>query len=145
MEEEAWNGSFALMKEESREKGVKYFSREENNEGNRYPWFTGFRNMERGTISTLNRLRANHYNLRESLYRKKMIDSPECECGEGIEDINHVIWECGRYEVERVALKGNLLGRGMREGEDVIERIDGKIPTVGRLIVGFLKKIGRDI
>lgn len=102
-------------------------------------------NMERGTITTLNRLRANHYNLRESLYRKNMVDSPECECGEGNEDINHVIWECRRYETERVALKGNLLRSGVRDREDVVEKISGKNSSVGRLIVGFLKKIGREI
>lgn len=29
----------------------------------------------------LNRLRANHYNLNESLAKKEYIDSPRCDCG----------------------------------------------------------------
>ena len=80
---------------------MKYFLRRENNIGNRRPWFVEITGMERKNISFLNRIRANHYNLAESLHRKRMVESPECECGRGIEDINHIFWECDKYIGER--------------------------------------------
>ena len=33
----------------------------------------------------------------------------------------------------------------MRDREDVVEKISGRNPTVRRLIVGFLRKIGKEI
>lgn len=40
------------------------------------------------------RIRLNHYNLLASLYRKNIVTSPDCPCGTGIQDINHVIFYC---------------------------------------------------
>lgn len=141
----AWKNSNRQMKMEGNVKGIKYFKLKINNEGKRKPWFYKMHNLERGSITTLNRIRANHYNLAESLHRKGMIDSPNCECGEGIEDINHIIWHCKNYENEREILKNNLGRRGVREGEDIIERINENEPVIGRLLIGYLNKIKRSI
>lgn len=49
----------------------------------------------------INRLRANHYNLGESLARKKYIVDSTCKCGAGSETIDHVAFSCGMYTTDR--------------------------------------------
>ena len=143
--EESWESFHRKMEREGNVKGKKYYSLKINNVGKRKPWFHEISNLERGSVTTLNRIRANHYNLAESLHRKGLIDDPNCDCGEGIEDINHLVWVCKTYENERGVFKTNLVKRGVKEGEDIIERINGKEPAIGRLIIGYLNKIKRSI
>lgn len=62
-----------------------------NNVGRFFPWFKEIGNVERKVTTMLRRVRADHYNLNWSLYRKAMTGSPRCEvCGE-IENFEHVI------------------------------------------------------
>lgn len=49
----------------------------------------------------INRLRANHYNLNESLARKEYIDSPRYDCGAKIQDIHHIASICIKYDEVR--------------------------------------------
>jgi len=51
-------------------------------------WFEGT-SFNREKI-VINRLRSNHYNLNESLYRDNMIESPSCPCGAIKQSINHI-------------------------------------------------------
>ncbi|XP_039306356.1 uncharacterized protein LOC120358019 [Solenopsis invicta] len=57
------------------------------------PWFHR-KPLDREEIVIINRLRSNHYNLKYSLFRKNMSDSPNCPCGEGRQDANHIIFYC---------------------------------------------------
>ncbi|XP_039303555.1 uncharacterized protein LOC120357423 [Solenopsis invicta] len=57
------------------------------------PWFHR-KPLNREEIVIINRLRSNHYNLKYSLFRKNMSDSPNCPCGEGRQDANHIIFYC---------------------------------------------------
>ena len=142
LEEKAWRRSKEDMEKIGEEKGVKYFAREENNVGSRFVGMTG---MERKGISFFNRIRANHYNLAESLFRKGMVETPNCECGRGIEDINHIIWNCDRYIGERGRLQMDLERVGIREGEDIAEKIRGDRKAAAKVIIGYLNRIKRDI
>jgi len=56
-------------------------------------WFSHIL-LPRDQIVTINRLRSNHYNLNLSLYRKNIINSPLCQCGDPRQDVNfhHVIF-----------------------------------------------------
>ena len=123
LEERMWEKSKEKMREIGRVKGVKYFARRNNNLGRREPWFKSMENWGRKEINTLSRIRANHYNLAESLHRKGMVESPECECGGGAEDINHVIWSCDKYVEERRRLQVELERKGVEEGEDIADQI----------------------
>lgn len=49
----------------------------------------------------INRLRANHYNLHESLERKGYIEKTERECGAVRQDVQHVALECLLYDEAR--------------------------------------------
>lgn len=55
-------------------------------QGLRKPWFHGLEE-ERDYITTVNRMRANHINVKESLQRKGYIEEIDCDCGAGIEDL----------------------------------------------------------
>ncbi|KAL7287081.1 hypothetical protein TKK_0018701 [Trichogramma kaykai] len=63
---------------------------------------------DRHHIVTINRLRANHYSLGESLHRKNIINTPTCPCGAEIQDIHHITFECPLYTKERSSLLAKL-------------------------------------
>ncbi|XP_031782179.1 uncharacterized protein LOC116416762 [Nasonia vitripennis] len=71
-------------------KGKLYF--ENYYEDTPKPWF--YKTIaNRYHITTINRIRSNHYSLAESLFRKNLTDSEECKCGFLTEDLDHVINE----------------------------------------------------
>jgi len=70
---------------------------------------------ERYFITFINRLRADHYNLNESLHRKKYIDSARCACGYEVEDIDHLVWQCSKYDEERIRFDKKLRNKGIEE------------------------------
>ncbi|CAB0043878.1 unnamed protein product [Trichogramma brassicae] len=76
------------------------------------PWFTG-KNLPRSMIVTINRIRSNHHSLAESLHRKNITDDPGCACGSEEESLNHVLWNCGRYERQRRPLWKELARLGL--------------------------------
>ncbi|XP_039315364.1 uncharacterized protein LOC120359950 [Solenopsis invicta] len=59
----------------------------------RHPWFHR-KSLSRKEIVIINRLRSNHYNLNYSLHRKNMTNLPSCDCGDGRQDANHIIFYC---------------------------------------------------
>lgn len=63
-------------------------------------WFRKL-DIERGMCTMTNRLRANYYNLNESLARKGNIQDPMCTCGIRIQDIYHTVFECELLEGAR--------------------------------------------
>lgn len=55
--------------------------------------------MQKDHVMFINRIRANHYNLNDSLARKGYIDSARCNCGNEKESIEHVL--CNIYDKEK--------------------------------------------
>ena len=72
------------------------------------PWFYK-QNITRELIVSVNRLRANHYNLAASLARVNIINDAKCKCNDYEEEIDHVVWQCSVYNQERGELLQNLL------------------------------------
>lgn len=61
------------------------------------PWFASL-NIKRELIVTICRMRSNHHSLKESLYRKNIIQSPICSCNRQLnEDLEHVLWNYPRF------------------------------------------------
>ncbi|XP_076301407.1 uncharacterized protein LOC143219277 [Lasioglossum baleicum] len=85
-------------------KGIHYFQNFYN--PNQTPWFAqNFDDyIKRGFISTVNRIRANHYNLAASLYRVNIVSDPSCKCNYSSEDLDHVLWQCRLYDSQRIKL-----------------------------------------
>ena len=65
------------------------------------PWFQK-KNLSREFIVTINRLRANHYNLNASLARVSIITDPSCPCSFPSQDIDHILWSCPIYYDQRI-------------------------------------------
>lgn len=119
---EAWLNTQNRIKAEANYKEIFYF---ENfyKENRKKPWFYKF-NKERYFITFINRIRSNHYNLNESLARKSYIEEARCECGYEREvPIDHVIWQCHRYDDEREALGVELERRNLRGSESIFDLI----------------------
>lgn len=144
-EQEAWKKSRERNQEEGNWKGIKYFTSGLSNNERRIPWFTGIANLERGSINTLSRTRANHYNLNESLERKGIITLSQCECGEMIQDIDHYIWECTEREEDRERMRRRMEKRGIRRGEPITNILKSKRQVDLRLIATFIHKMGRTV
>lgn len=66
----------------------------------RKPWFYEVKE-ERSYVTSVNRMRANHTNVKKSLQRKGYIEEVNCDCGAGIEDVEHLIFRCGRHAETR--------------------------------------------
>ena len=81
---------------------LQYFFRD-----NKTLWFHKF-NHSREYVTTMNRLRSNHYNLAASLYRVKIVKKASCKCNHPIEDINHVVWQCQLYDSQKLKLLSQL-------------------------------------
>lgn len=103
--EEMMQRSKERNEREGRYKGVKYFQ-ECYKKSDKKPWFRKI-TAERRFITTVNRIRANHFNLRESLCRKGYMDQNTCECG-GVEDLRHVLFICEKYIDWRDLMYNNL-------------------------------------
>lgn len=74
------------METEGKYKGRKFFDNYYNKKGSK-PWFNKI-NILRGMATMIGRLRANHYNLGESLARKGYIEDDTCDCGMESQDIS---------------------------------------------------------
>lgn len=59
-------------------------------------WFYKIPISESSIISKICRLRLNHCNTNEYLFKIGIVDSPFCDCG-AIENISHVFWHCSLY------------------------------------------------
>ncbi|XP_053989523.1 uncharacterized protein LOC128882011 isoform X2 [Hylaeus volcanicus] len=121
-----WNKFKEKMEEIGEIKGRKFFEQigTEMNRKFYKPWFYKFRhNLDRETVRVISRIRSNHYNLKESLARKGIIGDPECDCGQGVEDIDHVIVECTLYNWERDYIHQNLRKEILKVGESTYELI----------------------
>ena len=69
-------------------KGKKYF--EVFYQDTKYPWYSRHK-FSRAYNVTINRCRANHYGLAESLHRIGITNDALCKCNYPSEDINHVL------------------------------------------------------
>ncbi|XP_046143416.1 uncharacterized protein LOC123988222 [Osmia bicornis bicornis] len=141
----AWVRNYDRAKRKGDFKGIKYFRMEKNNVGSKKPWFDGINGIARGDLVKLSRIRANHFNLGESLFRKNLTNMKGCICGAALESIEHVIWECDRFWENREELDRFLISKGFPEGADVIEMLmEGDLGVIKR-IARFLNKLGKVI
>uniref|UniRef100_A0A1Q3G4W4 Putative i-11 aae n=1 Tax=Culex tarsalis TaxID=7177 RepID=A0A1Q3G4W4_CULTA len=77
----------------------------------RKAWFKGM-DLTRGFIRTMSRLMSNHYSSKAQLYRINMSDTNLCDCGQGYQDIDHLVWACPDLHDHRTKLKDTLRARG---------------------------------
>ncbi|XP_036138908.1 uncharacterized protein LOC118644438 [Monomorium pharaonis] len=131
------------MEAEGKYKGRKYFDKYYNKEESK-PWFNKI-NIHRGMATMIGRLRANHYNLRESLARKGYIEDDTCECGMESQDIYHIVFRCTNYIDPREVLMRNLKKLKILEPYNLDEWISGTKIEALEEIWRFIKRIGKII
>lgn len=91
---------------ERRKKGAKYFEKNYRKEIKKV-WFKDTDEPRRiGTL--INRLRANPYNLNESIARKGYVDDQRCECGREEQDMYHVTFSCIEHDEARCTIYRKL-------------------------------------
>lgn len=102
------------------------------------PWFHRMP-LSRGKIVIINRLRSNHYNLNYSLHKKNMIDSQSCNCGNGRQDANHIIFYCPltipKFSKLREYIKDNFPLFEI----NIFPMLKNPIIKICRLILGYFK------
>lgn len=94
------------LEAEGKYKGRKYFN-QYYDRNKRQPWFKKV-NVPRGLGTLINRLRANHYNLNESLARKNYIWNDRCDCGMEEQNIYHIAFRCINFDNQREGLYKRL-------------------------------------
>ena len=56
-------------------------------------------------------LRTDHNHLQKYLYRRKLTESPQCECGQNEDSTRHLLLECSKWEAERRLLRPKVGAR----------------------------------
>lgn len=72
----------------------------------RQPWFHKIKFPRR--IAIINRIRANWTSLADTLFKYNTLDSPMCLCNVAEETVNHVFWQCSRFDRQRIQLLESL-------------------------------------
>lgn len=139
--ERCYNNTIIKIKNQASDKGRKYF-RDFFRENERSPWFAGL-NLPRRYITLINRLRADHYNLNSSLYRKRYVESPRCECGAEEEDINHLLFNCGKYDATRQVFYDDLNRVGATGPDCAWNWLRREEMTTIRVMCDFIISTGR--
>lgn len=114
---ETWSMTQNSIVRDAQYKGKEYFEYFYNGKKKK-PWFAGL-NCDRYYITLYNRIRANHYNVNESLARQNIVENARCECGNECESLEHVFWQCSKYGEERARLNYELRKRGITEEIDL--------------------------
>ena len=73
-----------------------------------------YNSLTRKQGATLIQLRTEHCRLNQYLHRFKIVDNPNCECGHGIETVEHFLLHCRTHEKERKELRKKIGWRKMR-------------------------------
>lgn len=120
------------VKIEAQRKGTEYFDLYFSTSP--FPWFHN-KTLTRQFITWVNRGRANHYHLAASLARIGFISDKQCSCGYLEEDLDHVIWNCPKYEPNRTSMINSLLMLKARPPHKISTYLQG--PNIPALAVIF--------
>ncbi|XP_058467696.1 uncharacterized protein LOC131440440 [Malaya genurostris] len=104
------------------------------------PWFKGM-NVSRDFIRVMSRLMSNHYTFNAHLRRIGLVESNLCTCGDGYQDIEHVVWSCVEYRDARSKLLESLRARGRPPEVPVRDVLASRDSSYMLLIYQFLKHI----
>jgi len=119
-------------------KGVYYFTNFFQSPPPLKPWFFHLP-LSREQVITVSRLRSNHYNFNYCLYRKNIVASSACECGDPRQDINHVIFRCPLTGSKSTKLRFFLSQSVPSSIQDLSPFLKNPSPKLCRLIISFLK------
>jgi hypothetical protein len=85
--------------------------------------------MNRSAFVPINQMRAGHSSLKASL---NIVSTAECECGDGLQTEEHILWDCKQYEDHRATMVDILSEKSKKNyPKSVTEllRLEEKIST----------------
>jgi len=132
------HGFRSSLEDAFRVKGIHYFSY--FYQFSPKPWFYRY-SLSRGQIVTINRIRSNHYNLNYSLFRKDMVNSCACSCGDSRQDVNHVIFYCRLTRYKSKRLLSFLLQQDASQPFNIFPFIKSPSHKLSRLLFAFFQAI----
>jgi hypothetical protein len=94
---------------------------------------------ERSFVTTISRVMSGHCSIRAHLERFRIVGDPICVCVMNYETVDHIIWECSRFEVERLAAVN------IKEGTPIWDLCALQKWAALRLCHRFLKECGLKI
>lgn len=103
-----------------------------NNELPKVRWYETIRNIKTTHIKIINRLRTNHSFNKNYKFMIKMEDNPNCEVCNEIEDNEHIILKCKKYDNTRI--KYPILNNST----NLIEILKNNIPTQIKSLINFI-------
>jgi hypothetical protein len=80
------------------------------------PWFHELPE-ERKIITTISRIITGHCSVKSHLNRFDIVENPLCVCQENYETVDHLLWECSRYD--RSSLLPELLAQNIEIGTPI--------------------------
>jgi len=80
------------------------------------PWFHEFPE-ERKVINTISRIITGHCSVKSHLNRFKIVEDPLCVCQVTYETVDHLLWECARYD--RTSLVSEILTQNIGIGTPI--------------------------
>jgi hypothetical protein len=108
------------------------------------PWFDG-QAEERSFVTTISRVMSDHCSIRAHLERFKIVGDPICVCMMNYETVDHIIWECSRFEDERRQLILGLAAVNIKEGTPIRDHCALQKWAALRLCHRFLRECGLQI
>ncbi|KYN06775.1 hypothetical protein ALC62_02275 [Cyphomyrmex costatus] len=105
------------------------------------PWYYKSA-LNRSEIVLINRLRSNHYNLNYSLFRKNMVQSPACVCGDPRQDLNHIVFYCPLTRIKARSLVRYLNRAFPSHARNAFLPLAKPSHKLCRLFLSFFKSIG---
>lgn len=99
--------------EEAQFKGFRYFNKEKS----RGDWFRNYPRLLRHLITLVNRVRSFHTRCNAHLNDKGIVESPACECGAQIQDIEHIFLHCPMNKEESVRLVTKIYSSELPDSE----------------------------
>lgn len=91
-------------------------------------------------IVFIGRCRSNYIGLNESLNKINIVEPADCDCGHGVQDLNHVIWRCTKLQAQRETFLKEMVKKKYFLPYDVTSFLFGPNITVMKMIDYFLKK-----
>ncbi|XP_053970333.1 uncharacterized protein LOC128872055 isoform X2 [Hylaeus volcanicus] len=138
-----WSVFTDRVEEIGRSKGAYYFSNfwENKKKVKLKPWFQKFGNiLDRYAIRSISRIRSNHYNLKESLGRKGIIDDQICDCRMEEETIEHVLFRCPFRIIPRLKMFDKIGILINNCNYNVAQIINSEKSLALKAIIAFLKE-----
>nr|XP_012153232.1 PREDICTED: uncharacterized protein LOC105664225 [Megachile rotundata] len=137
LKQEMWRHSEEAWLFEAKNKGTKYF--DTFFERRQKPGFYGH-DLPRYITSWVTRYRVNHYNLKASLARLRIISDSNCDCGYSCQDLNHILWDCPLLTRQRDKMLSALAKHRWKQPLRIEPFLQGPNISGIKIITAFLKE-----